>query len=1049
MILLDAYSLKATLTLDSSEYDAALEKVRTQDLPAVSEATEEVTEKTNKMSSALTGTFKVVGAGIAAVVGAVGTASTAFVKMTDDVASYGDTVDKMSQKMGMSATAYQEWDAVMQHSGTSMETLKASMKTLANAAQTGSEAFEKLGISQEQIANMSQEELFSATITALQNVEDETERTYLASKTLGRGATELGALLNTSAEDTQAMKDRVRELGGVMSDEAVKAAAKYKDTLQDMTTAFDGLKRNLVSEFLPSVTTVMDGLTELFAGNDEKGLEIINEGIGDFAENLTNALPKALNVAAGIVTSIGDAITQNAPAILEAGANIVIQLSQSAIQYLPLILDAGKKAVITLAQGLADNVDTIVPVITDAIFDIIDIVTDPETTTVLLDAGGKILVALTDGLLDAIDTLDDRLPEILDRIFEIVEVGGEKLLETGALILHKIVDGIFGEVPILGDALGNVVDVIDEGILPAFKGVLDFLKGDWLLGIAEVGDGFTGVFSNALGVVDSLFGTELEKWYNDLKNWADETSKAVFDAWSEADRIANQATYDASSMRTDIMYAFNANIRNGMGALEAFEDAKNQYVKSADDLVLFNEHLASEFTENNIFDMASKVQRDGVARTQAEIDEANRVMSAYYQAAYGNSVGGFVEMTNEFTDATDNMAETAEKAGKTAKKALTFDTKAIGEYKNLGIVEVLGKEMTEAEEESKKIADTVYSASQDYIEHQTTQLDLSLQEQIVLWKKVQGQFITGSEQFLKAGDKIAQLQKKQTEQTTKDEEKALKDRETALKKWETSSKKIYEEIDKIQEKYAQTMEQTTNQIYNSYDLFEKVPDRVAVSGVDLINNLENQVGSMKKFYEDVETLASRGVSERVIEEIRSKGVSALDQVDALLDLSDDKLSEWSKLADEKYDFSSQEAEKQLSPLKEETDKKIAEQFSELEALEAETGETLGENFAESFANGITKGLSAITDAAKAAYSTVQNILGGDVNAKYTGDATAMKTVTKDQAVINSGAKQQNGSSQPIVMNINGIQYQSFSELVKAVSEEMQVQLERSAAYAGA
>jgi hypothetical protein len=57
------------------------------------------------------------------------------------VASYGDNIDKMSQKMGMSASAYQEWDAVMQHSGTSMETMKSSMKTLANAAETGNDAF--------------------------------------------------------------------------------------------------------------------------------------------------------------------------------------------------------------------------------------------------------------------------------------------------------------------------------------------------------------------------------------------------------------------------------------------------------------------------------------------------------------------------------------------------------------------------------------------------------------------------------------------------------------------------------------------------------------------------------------------------------------------------------------------------------------------------------------------------------------------------------------------------------------------------------------------
>lgn len=48
---------------------------------------------------------------------AVGTAAvgatTAVVKSTAEVAAYGDSIDKMSQKMGISVQAYQEWEAVM------------------------------------------------------------------------------------------------------------------------------------------------------------------------------------------------------------------------------------------------------------------------------------------------------------------------------------------------------------------------------------------------------------------------------------------------------------------------------------------------------------------------------------------------------------------------------------------------------------------------------------------------------------------------------------------------------------------------------------------------------------------------------------------------------------------------------------------------------------------------------------------------------------------------------------------------------------------------
>lgn len=72
---------------------------------------------------------------------------------------------------------------------------------------------------------------------------------------MGRGATELGALLNTSAEDTQKMIDDVHNLGGVMSDEAVKASAQFQDSLQNLQTAFAGVKNKAMSDLLPAFLT--------------------------------------------------------------------------------------------------------------------------------------------------------------------------------------------------------------------------------------------------------------------------------------------------------------------------------------------------------------------------------------------------------------------------------------------------------------------------------------------------------------------------------------------------------------------------------------------------------------------------------------------------------------------------------------------------------------------------------------------------------------------------------------------------------------------------
>ena len=81
-----------------------------------------------KFSKFKSGLLK-VGVGMAA----VGAASILVMKkiknLVDGVAQYGDTVDKNSQKMGISAEAYQKWDYVLQRNGSSINALKTGMKT--------------------------------------------------------------------------------------------------------------------------------------------------------------------------------------------------------------------------------------------------------------------------------------------------------------------------------------------------------------------------------------------------------------------------------------------------------------------------------------------------------------------------------------------------------------------------------------------------------------------------------------------------------------------------------------------------------------------------------------------------------------------------------------------------------------------------------------------------------------------------------------------------------------------------------------------------------
>lgn len=379
---------------------------------------------------------------------AVGAVSTAMIKGVKQTAEYGDNIDKMSQKMGMSAQAYQEWDFIMQHNGTTIEGMKASMKTLANAAENNNDAFQKLGITQEQMASMSQEELFGATIKGLQNVTDTTERTYLAGQLLGRGATELGPLLNMTAEETEAMRQQVHDLGGVMSDTAVKNAAAFQDSLQNLQTAFGGIKRGITSDFMPSITTVMDGLSAIFSG-DDSGLGKVNKGVKEFVDNLNKKIPQIMKVGKSIVKGLGDAIIQNLPMLVKTATDIIISLVDFIIDNLPEIIEAAFMIVTQLTTGIIAALPSL-------------IAKAPEIIKAIIKGMSKAYKDLFNAAKELVKMFADKFGEVKDK-------AAEKM--------QQMKDNVLSKIDALKQGVSDKFNAIKDRIVTPIQNAKDKIKG--------------------------------------------------------------------------------------------------------------------------------------------------------------------------------------------------------------------------------------------------------------------------------------------------------------------------------------------------------------------------------------------------------------------------------------------------------------------------------------------------------------------------------------------------------------------------------------------
>lgn len=453
---MDVFDLQATLSLDRSQYESGLAGAQTQ----------AKSFGTSLKTGLVTGAKVAAGAVVAVGAAVVGT-GVAITKATGKVAQYGDNIDKMSQKMGISAEAYQEWNAVLRHSGTSIDALKPSMKTLANAAQSGAEEFQKLGISQEEVASLSQEDLFSRVIAGLQDMEEGTERTAITSKLLGRGATELGALLNQSAEDTEKMKQRVHELGGVMSDEAVKAAAQYQDSLQDLTTSFESVKRNAVSQFLPSMITIMDGLTAIFAG-ESGGTEKVKEGIDGIIETISDTAPKFAKTVGDIASALMTAVIENIPSITKNLVKFLVQGIESLVDSIPTLADAGIQILTTLMEtiwqelptmfeGFGQTLDTLIPNLVESALKLIDALATglDENGDRMLDSGIKLMKHLLTGIIKSVPKLIAYAPKIIMSLLSAILKMAPRLLTAGVRLVASLVRGIVSNMPKVGTSIMN------------------------------------------------------------------------------------------------------------------------------------------------------------------------------------------------------------------------------------------------------------------------------------------------------------------------------------------------------------------------------------------------------------------------------------------------------------------------------------------------------------------------------------------------------------------------------------------------------------------
>lgn len=527
---MDVFDLSASLTLDSTQYNKGLTTAENQ-----------AKGFGGKLKTALKGgaiAFAAVTAGVTALSGA-------FMKGIKSTAEYGDRVDKMSQKIGISAEAYQKWDYVMQRAGGNVNSLKMGLKTLSQQAEKGNESFKELGITEEDLKNLNQEELFEKTVKGLSEMEAGTKRTALASELLGRAGVDMGPLLNQGSKAIEEQMEIAEKYGMIMPEATVKASAAFEDSVTTMQMTMQGMRNRMMGEFLPAITKVTDGLATLFTG-DMSGIKNIEAGINGIVGKISELLPKIIEIGGNIIGSLAMAIAENAPQLVEQVVGIFTTLVTTFVENLPKMLELGAQTIQALIQGiveaipkiamaiaenagaiveggvniilaLVDGLITAIPAIIDALPKIFEALITGiiDHLPQLLEAGVKLIVTLAKGLIKAIPKLIAMAPRLIAALFRAIIQAGSKLISAGVSLVKNIISGIGNWASNLlekgknlisdlweavKDAISDFVDIGENIVKGIWKGIKDFAK--WIKGKIKEWVG------NVVDFIKDLFGVD-------------------------------------------------------------------------------------------------------------------------------------------------------------------------------------------------------------------------------------------------------------------------------------------------------------------------------------------------------------------------------------------------------------------------------------------------------------------------------------------------------------------------------------------------------------
>ena len=460
--------LKVVISAEIGDLKKGLKEAKSE----ISSVEKETNKTSKEIQKSMEKVNKAVKTGMTVAVGAITAAVGAVAGFMGKVTESADRVDKLSQKMGISTDAFQEWEYACEICGLDVEVLKRAIKSLDEqmyaAADGSAEAqarFEALGVTwvDNEGQLKSNEELFKDTMLGLAAMSDETERNRIANELFGKSYQELIPLLNEGDEGLANLLQTAHDLGLVMSEEDIKAFAEFNDKITTIKESLGAMFEQVAADLLPIFQELADKVMEHLPEIQEK-IEQIGEKVSDVIQWIVDNWSTISTIAA-IIAGIAVAIqlVTTALGIYNSVMTVVNAVSLPMVGTIALIIAAiaALVVIIVLCVKHWDEIKEKVSEVWNKIKD---------WTQKAVEDVKNFFINLWESITNTVNNIKEGIVEKFTAIKEAITNKIKEAKEKVVNIFTEIKNFITEKVTAVRDTVNNIFTSIKDGITSRIEG---------------------------------------------------------------------------------------------------------------------------------------------------------------------------------------------------------------------------------------------------------------------------------------------------------------------------------------------------------------------------------------------------------------------------------------------------------------------------------------------------------------------------------------------------------------------------------------------------